>query len=45
MRVTDDRLLQRLARVFAVGGWAPTVADSGFTHEYSAPSAGPSVPP
>lgn len=23
------------------GGWAPTVADGGFTHEYSAPSAGP----
>jgi hypothetical protein len=27
--------------VFAEGGWAPTVADGGFTHEYSAPSAGP----
>ena len=23
------------------GGWAPTVAEGGFTHEYSAPSAGP----
>ena len=40
-RVTDDALLQRLAEVFAEGGWAPTVADGGFTHEYSAPSAGP----
>ena len=40
-RVTDDALLQRLAGVFAEGGWAPTVADGGFTHEYSAPSAGP----
>src|SRR5438270_11589658 len=40
-RVTDDVLLQRLAEVFAEGGWAPTVADGGSTHEYSAPSAGP----
>ena len=40
-RVTDDAPLRRLAEVFAEGGWAPTVADCGFTHEYSAPSAGP----
>ncbi len=40
-RVTDHARLQRLARVFAEGGWAPTVADGGFTHEFSAPSAGP----
>jgi len=40
-RVTDDALLQRLAEVFAGGGWAPAVADGGFTHDYSAPSAGP----
>jgi hypothetical protein len=40
-RVTDATQLQRLAQVFAEGGWAPTVADGGFTHEYSAPSAGP----
>ena len=40
-RVTDNAQLQRLAQVFAVGGWAPTVADGGFTHEFSAPSAGP----
>jgi len=40
-RVTDDAMLQTLAAVFAEGGWAPTVADGGFTHEYSAPSAGP----
>ncbi len=33
--------LQRLAAVFAEGGWAPTVAGGGFTHDYSAPSAGP----
>jgi hypothetical protein len=41
VRVTNDALLQRLAVVFAGGGWAPTVADGGFTYEYSAPSAGP----
>ncbi len=40
-RVADDVLLGRIARVFAYGGWAPTVADGAFTHEYSAPSAGP----
>jgi Pyridoxamine 5'-phosphate oxidase len=40
-RVTDHLLLQRLAEVFAQGGWAPSVAGDGFTHEYSAPSAGP----
>ncbi len=39
-RVTDEAQLQRLAEVFAAGGWAPTVADGGFTHEFSAPSAG-----
>jgi hypothetical protein len=41
VRVTDDAQLQRLAQVFAAGGWAPTAADGGFTHEFSAPSAGP----
>ena len=41
VRVTDDSQLHRLAREFAAGGWAPTVADGGFTHEFSAPSAGP----
>lgn len=40
-RVTDQTMLQRLAEVFADGGWAPIVADGGFTHEFSAPSAGP----
>jgi Pyridoxamine 5'-phosphate oxidase len=40
-RVTDDAQLQRLAGVFAEGGWAPTVSEGGFTHEFSAPSAGP----
>lgn len=41
VRVVDDALLHRIAEVFAEGGWAPTVADGGFTHEFSAPSAGP----
>ncbi len=41
VRVTDEHQLGRIAHVFAEGGWAPTVADGGFTHEYSAPSAGP----
>lgn len=40
-RVTDDAQLQCLAQVFAEGGWAPTVAYGGFSHEYNAPSAGP----
>ncbi len=40
-RVVDDRRLQHVAEAFAAGGWAPTVADGGLTHEYSAPSAGP----
>jgi hypothetical protein len=41
VRVTDDARLRHIAEVFAEGGWAPTVAAGGFTHEYSAPSAGP----
>jgi Pyridoxamine 5'-phosphate oxidase len=41
VRVTDEAQLERLAQVFAQGGWAPTVADGGFTHQFSAPSAGP----
>jgi hypothetical protein len=41
VRVTDETLLQRLAEVFASGGWAPTVRDGAFHHEFSAPSAGP----
>jgi hypothetical protein len=41
VRVTDEAHLQRLAQVFAAGGWAPTVAGGGFTHQFSAPSAGP----
>jgi len=40
-RVTDDETLQRVAQRYADQGWAPTVKDGAFTHEYSAPSAGP----
>ncbi len=40
-RVTDDETLQRLAKRYAEGGWPATVKDGAFTHEYSAPSAGP----
>jgi hypothetical protein len=40
-RVTDDETLQRLAKRYADGGWPATVKDGAFTHEYSAPSAGP----
>ncbi len=40
-KVTDDAKLHRLAEVFASGGWAPTVRDGAFYHEFSAPSAGP----
>lgn len=40
-RVIDEQKLQQLAAVFAEGGWVPTVADGGFVHDYSAPSAGP----
>jgi nitroimidazol reductase NimA-like FMN-containing flavoprotein (pyridoxamine 5'-phosphate oxidase superfamily) len=40
-RVSDDETLQRLAKRYADGGWPATVKDGAFTHEYSAPSAGP----
>lgn len=41
VRVTDEAEMERIGEVFAGGGWAPTVAEGGFVHEYSAPSAGP----
>lgn len=40
-QVTDDATLQRIAGEYASHGWAPTVQDGAFTHEFSAPSAGP----
>jgi hypothetical protein len=39
--VTDDATLQRVAGLFGAEGWAPTVRDGAFYHEFSAPSAGP----
>jgi nitroimidazol reductase NimA-like FMN-containing flavoprotein (pyridoxamine 5'-phosphate oxidase superfamily) len=39
--IRDETRLRALAEVFAGGGWAPTVKDGAFHHEYSAPSAGP----
>jgi hypothetical protein len=41
VKVTDDAKLIQLAEVFATGGWAPTVRDGAFYHDFSAPSAGP----
>jgi hypothetical protein len=38
-RVTDTEKLERIAKLFS--DWGPEVADGGFTHDYSAPSAGP----
>jgi hypothetical protein len=40
-RVTDQATLEQLAEVYGRGGWAPTVVDGAFVHEFSAPSAGP----
>ena len=40
-RVTDDATLQHMAKRYADQGWPATVKDGAFTHEYSAPSAGP----
>jgi nitroimidazol reductase NimA-like FMN-containing flavoprotein (pyridoxamine 5'-phosphate oxidase superfamily) len=40
-KVTDDAKLKRVAEVYAANGWAPTVENGAFVHEYSAPSAGP----
>ena len=37
--MTDTARLEEIAGLFAE--WGPTVADGAFTHEYSAPSAGP----
>jgi uncharacterized pyridoxamine 5'-phosphate oxidase family protein len=40
-RVIDDATLKQLAERYAAQGWPATVKDRAFTHEYSAPSAGP----
>lgn len=41
VRITDDATLQRLAKVYAEGGWPVSVKGDAFTAEFSAPSAGP----
>ena len=38
-RITDETRLREIAALF--DDWGPTVRDGAFTHEYSAPSAGP----
>jgi Pyridoxamine 5'-phosphate oxidase len=40
-KVTDDAVIERIAEVYAAGGWPATVGDGGLVAEYSAPSAGP----
>jgi hypothetical protein len=40
-KVTDEATLQRIAERYADHGWAPTVREGAFFHDYSAPSAGP----
>ena len=40
-KVTDEARLQRIADMYAVSGWQPTVRDGALYAEYSAPSAGP----
>jgi hypothetical protein len=40
-RVTDRATLEKLAARYATEGWPATVEGQAFTHEYSAPSAGP----
>lgn len=40
-RVTDSPTLERLAARYAASGWPARVEDGAFTHDYSAPSAGP----
>ena len=40
-RVTDQATLQRLADRYGREGWPARVEGGAFTHDYSAPSAGP----
>ena len=40
-RVTDDETLHRVAKRYNDVGWPARVEDGAFTHDYSAPSAGP----
>ena len=40
-KVTDEAILERLAKAYAAQGWPATAKDGAITAEYSAPSAGP----
>ena len=40
-KVKDEATLKRLAKLYGAQGWPATVKGGAFTHEYSAPSAGP----
>ena len=40
-KVTHDETLHHVAERYGAQGWPATVKDGAFTHEYSAPSAGP----
>jgi hypothetical protein len=41
IKVRDEPTLQRVAKVYAAGGWPARVENGAFTYDYSAPSAGP----
>ena len=40
-KVTDAMTLDRIARLYAAGGWPVEARDGAFVAPYSAPSAGP----
>src|SRR4029078_10459503 len=40
-KVTDQAILERLAKRYGDQGWPAQVKDGAFTYDYSAPSAGP----
>jgi hypothetical protein len=40
-KVTDQGTLERIAAAYAEHGWAPTVRDGAFWHDFSAQTAGP----
>lgn len=41
VRVTDPATLDRIAKLYAAGGWPAEARDGAFVAPYSAPSAGP----
>ena len=41
VKVTDEATLALIAKRYAAQGWPASVKDGAFTHEFSAPSAGP----